>query len=111
MGLFDLIFGKVEVNTITLEEIEERVRNAAKPEYYPQPAPPHAVVAQEPGKTELARAAGMMVIGTGEAAAIFDKDGFIPADEWERLNREGEEFMASLPPMKRDPVTGRPVRY
>lgn len=94
-----------QVVTVTLDDIEARLR--AEP-YRPQiQAPANAVFPQEAAKTEIARQSGMVVAGL----QIYNEDGFVPAEEWAQLSQGAEKYLATLEPMRRDPLTGRPVRY
>lgn len=102
-------WNRVEVSTTTEADIEARLNDAPRIDEPLVSAPPaHAVVMprEEPDKADLARAAGMIVVG----GQIYDHLGRVHAGKWKQLNRNGEAYVASLPPMKRDPSTGRPVR-
>lgn len=107
MSLFGqlLNFGR-QVTTVTVEDIDARIRRAEGS------VPPREFVLDNAGASEEAVKAdivylpGDIVVGS----QVYDAKGRVPADEWERLNRIGETYVASLGPMKRDPLTSRPTR-
>lgn len=120
MNIFAFLkfFGSgTKVTTTTLADIEARLDEKARVQeraaailqhgYGYIPAPPGAlVIDNSTSEIELASNTGMVKTDF----MVYDKDGYVPANEWAELDRDGKQYLASLTPMRRDPVTGRPTR-